>query len=224
MKIKWFAASAFLFTSESGAKIIIDPYDNDYQPEIPPELHDEGNFMLNRESVEEQTDVVAITHAHFDHAWVYPIQGNPDVFQIYTGPEPFEIKGMKLRGVPTYHGARRGPNMVMCIEIDGVRIVHLGDLGHKLSEKQLAEIGKVDILLTPWDDIDITLPFDLLDEVIAQLNPKVIFPMHHIFIDDFIKSKSNVVNLDVSEIEFKADSLPETTVIYLLKAALEKNN
>ena len=67
--------------------------------------------------------------------------------------KPTEVKGIKFNGIAAFHdenqGKKRGPNIVFCFEVDGVRICHLGDLGHMLSDKHIAQIGKVDVLLTP---------------------------------------------------------------------------
>jgi len=219
MKIKWLGASAFLITTENGTKIVTDPYVQDFEPEVTPDIEGEGNYMLSRNTIEEAANIVIITHGHFDHCWVYPLKGNPGPFQVYMGPEPAEINGIKMHGVITQHGARRGLNTVICMEIDGLKLVHLGDIGHAFTEEQLAQVGEADILMTPWDDMEATLPFEHLEVILGQLKPKVIFPMHHVFVDDYLTSKENVITLDATDIEFTKDTLPAAPHIYMLKAA-----
>jgi len=222
MRIKWLAGSSFLIVSDTGTRIITDPYSIEYEPEIPFDDPEQGNFM-RRLPVTELADVVTITHGHFDHSGVFSIQGNCDgVFQIYKGTHPVEIKGVKFNGITTYHGGHRGTNIVISMEVDGIRILHLGDIGYKFSPKDLDRVGKVDILFIPWDDNDITLPFDVVDELISQVNPKVVFPMHHVVVDDFFKNKRNAFAVDSCEIEFTSDSLPATTRIILLRPDLQE--
>lgn len=216
MKIKWFDASSFLITSDEGIRVIIDPYQHNYRPEILLEDMDEDMDWL-RPAITEPADVVAMTHGHFDHSYVYTIPGIP---QLYKGPADVEIKGIKFRGVIAPHGDYRGNVTLINMVVDGISIWHLGDLGRKLSERHLSHVGPVDILLTPWDNDPITMTFDVLTDVLDQLRPKIIFPMHHICLDDYIYTRGNVNRMDVSEVELNATTLPTETQIFLLKPAL----
>jgi L-ascorbate metabolism protein UlaG (beta-lactamase superfamily) len=125
-------------------------------------------------------------------------------------------------------GKSRGKNTVFYFEVDGIRVCHLGDLGHQLSAQQVAELGKVDILLIPvggYYTIDAKVAGQLCD----RLKPKVIIPMHFkndkcaypiAGVDEFLKGKKGVSRLDASEVEFKQGELPATTQIMVLKSAL----
>jgi len=213
MKIKWFSHSTFLITTDSGLRIITDPYAYNFRNEDTPPWPKEPT------GVTEYADVVVITHAHFDHSYIMSIKGVP---QLYTGGNPAEIKGVKFSSVVAHHGANRGYVNLIGIEADSIRLRHLSDMGkRKLTDEQLAQIGKVDVLLTSWDDDDVTMTFTLLDEVLAQLKPKVVIPMHHVKVNEFMTERKGFSKLDTSEMEFKPDTLPSEMKVILLKGAEE---
>jgi len=179
--------------------------------------------------IRESADIVTVSHEHNDHNNVATVGGSPEVVR---GATIAEIKGVKLKGIPCYHddvsGSRRGDNTIYCFEIDGVRVCHLGDLGHRLSDKQVAELGKVDILLIPVGSV-YTIDAKVATKVCNQLKPKVIMPMHYksgkcgfpkAGVDEFLWGKEGVNRLNVSEVEFKPGGLPATTQIIVLKSAL----
>jgi len=213
MKIKWLGHASFLITSDSGTKIITDPYT--------------AGSGLRYGEIKESADIVTVSHEHFDHNNVASVGGNPEVVK-----GDAEAKGTKFKGVSTYHdaseGKERGSNTIICFEVDGMRVCHLGDLGHPLSDKDVAEVGKVDILLAPVGGF-FTIDAKVAGEVCSKLNPRVVIPMHFkndrldfpiSGVDDFLQGKEGVTKLDSSEGEFKAGELPTTTQIMVLKPAL----
>ena len=68
--------------------------------------------------------------------------------------------------------------MVFAVEIDGVHICHLGDLGHLLTDEQVTELGPVDVLLVPVGGETTLTPTEAA-EVVAQIGPKIVIPMHY---------------------------------------------
>jgi L-ascorbate metabolism protein UlaG (beta-lactamase superfamily) len=213
MKIKWLGHAAFLISSDKGTKIITDPY--------------ETTESLRYGRIEESADIVTISHDHGDHNNVAAVKGNP---QVVRGAG--EAKGIKFKGVPTYHddvgGSKRGKNIVFCFEVDGLNVCHAGDLGHPLTDEQAAAIGKVDILLIPVGGF-FTIDARTADRVCDQLKPKVIIPMHYktdkldfpiAGVDEFLKGKNNVTRVNGSEIEIKGGELPANAQIMVLQAAL----
>lgn len=213
MKIKWLGHAAFLITTNSGTRIITDPY--------------ETNDALKYGRIKESADIVTVSHEHTDHNNVAAVQGNPQVVRKTT-----EAKGIKFKGIPTYHddagGSKRGNNTIFCFEVDGVNVGHMGDLGHLLSNTQAAELGKIDILLIPVGGF-FTIDAKAATRVCDQLKPRVIIPMHYktskldfpiAGVDEFLKGKDNVTRLDASEVELKAGELPAGTQIMILKPAL----
>jgi len=214
MKVKWLGHASFLIISEAGLKIITDPYPQ--------------GSGLSYKPINETADVVIMTHSHFDHNNVSSVPGNP---QLITGIGLKTAKGVQFRGISTYHdeskGKERGANTAFCFSIDGIRLCHLGDLGHRLSQEQIAEIGSVDVLFIPIGGV-FTIDAKMAGPVSDDLKPKVVMPMHYKTakcdwplntVDDFVANKKNVKKLNSSEIEFKAGQLPETTEIVILQPA-----
>jgi len=85
-------------------------------------------------------------------------------------------------GVPTFHdnerGRKRGKNTIYLMEIDEISVCHLGDLGHVLTAEQVEELGNVDILLLPVGGVS-TISVPVAAEVVRQLEPKIVIPMHY---------------------------------------------
>ncbi len=213
MKIKWLGHASFLITSETGIKIITDPY-------VTAE-------NLNYGEIKESADIVTVSHEHGDHSYVAGVRGNPEAIR-----RTAKVKGIEFKGIPTYHddaeGQQRGKNTIFCFEVDGVRVCHLGDLGHPLSDKQAAELGSVDILLIPVGGF-YTIDAKVASQLCDRLKPKVIIPMHFkndkctfpiAGVDEFLQGKEGVSRLDASEAEFKQGELPATTKTVALKPAL----
>ena len=213
MKIKWLGHAAFLVTADNGTKIITDPYETS-----------EG---LKYGKINETADIVTVSHDHGDHNNVAAVKGNPQVVRGST-----EVKGISFKAIPTAHddkgGSERGKNTVFCFQVDGVRVVHLGDLGHLLADSQVVEIGKVHVLLVPVGGF-FTLDARTAWEVCEQVRPRVIIPMHYKKdkcalpiggVEEFIKNKTDVAHVDGSEVEFKVADLPTGPRIMVLKPAL----
>ncbi len=215
MKIKWLGHASFLITSDTGIKIITDPY--------------KTGGPLSYGEITESADIVTISHEHGDHNNPAAVRGNPEIIK---GAGTKEVKKINFKGLPTYHdaggGKQRGANTIFCFEADGIKVCHLGDLGHQLSNKEIAEMGKVDIILAPVGG-NFTIDAKGATDVCSKLSPKVIMPMHYkndkcgypiSGVDEFLQNKKNVSKLDVSEVEFKKEKLPTTTQIVVLKPAL----
>ena len=215
MKIKYLGHSAFVITSDTGVKIITDPY------ETAPDL--------TYGEITESADIVTVSHSHFDHGNAAGVKGNPVVVRS-TGRTT--AKGIDFMGIASYHdeakGRMRGNNIIFCFELDGIRVCYLGDLGHLLDDKQVAEISSVDIVFIPVGGY-YTIDAKVATEVCNQLKPKVIIPMHYktekgipniVGVDEFLRGKANARRLDASQVEFKPGELPATSQIIVLKPAL----
>jgi len=215
MQIKWLGHAAFLISSEAGIKIITDPYVT--------------GGGIGYGEIEETADIVTVSHEHGDHNNVAAIKGNPDIVR---GTGHREVTGIKINGIPSYHddagGSQRGQNTIFCLEVDGMKVCHLGDLGHPLGDKEVAEIGKVDVLLIPVGGF-YTIDAGVATGVCDQLSPGVMIPMHYknekldypiSGVDDFLKGKPGVNRLDTSEVEITGGKLPVQTQITVLTPAL----
>lgn len=217
MKIRWLGQSAFLITSEEGARIITDPYKT-------------GMFVgLRYRRIDEAADIVTISHRDPDHNNVAAVRGNP---QVVRGVGIFEAKGIKFRGIASYHGLSvsrlKRSNTIFCFTVDGVKVCHLGDLGHQLSDEQVADIGEVAVFLIPVGG-RFTIDGAGASKVCDRLKPRVAIPMHYktdscllplARLDPFLEGKTNVKRVATSEVEFKKEELPSHTEIVVLEHAL----
>ncbi len=162
MEITWLGHSCFKIRG-SQATVITDPY--------PPDL----GYTMGKQTAR----IVTISHKHPSHTFTENIEGEP---KLIRGPGEYEISGVLILGLPTFHdaenGAKSGKNTVYLIEIDGVSICHLGDLGHELNARTVQELGNIDILMVPVGDVN-TLNAGMAAHVIRQLDPKIILPMHY---------------------------------------------
>lgn len=162
MKLKWYGHSCFGMTFAGGATLITDPFD------------DTVGYPL----CTARADAVLSSHGHFDHNHIQSVSGNPVMINT---PGAHEIGGVKITGTHSFHdpeeGKLRGENVIFTAEADGLKIAHLGDLGHMPSEEQLAAIAGADILLIPiGGTYTITTPQAV--ELIAQAKPRTAVAMH----------------------------------------------
>ncbi len=162
MEVKFLGHSSFKIKGKE-VTIVTDPYDASV------------GFKFPRVDAE----IVTISHDHQDHNQKELVGGKPFVI---AGPGEYEVRGVSLLGLQTFHdesqGAKRGANTVYRIELEGVDLCHLGDLGHQLSSSQLSELNGVDILFIPVGGVYTIGPKRAV-EVITQLEPKIVIPMHY---------------------------------------------
>src|SRR5947208_14594948 len=138
---------------------------------VPPRI----GLMLGRLDDE----VVRISQEHDNHNYTQIVRDG--AYEIH-GPGEYEVAGVSVIGVPTYHdaeqGAKHGRNTVYLIEIDDVRICHLGDLGHKLEDAEAEAVSSPDVLLVPVGGRT-AINAAQAAEVVRQLEPRYVVPMHY---------------------------------------------
>jgi L-ascorbate metabolism protein UlaG (beta-lactamase superfamily) len=186
MIVKWLGHSCFLLKSENGLTLLLDPFHE----------NDVGYAMPIIES-----DIVIISHDHMDHNNIDAAGSNPDVI---FDPGYYISMGMDITGIKSYHDAKRGKlrgeNTIFCFELEGIRVCHLGDLGHTLSRGQVEAIGPVDLLFLPVGG-RYTIDAVGANKVMKQLHPVVTIPMHYRTgalgfelepVDDFLKGREPV--------------------------------
>jgi L-ascorbate metabolism protein UlaG (beta-lactamase superfamily) len=160
MEITWYGRACFRLKGRD-ATVITDP--------CPPST----GFVAGKHDV----DVLTMSHGHADHSYTRSITAGLTL----TRPGEYEFHDLLVNSIRTYHdaegGAQRGENMVFGFEVDGVHIAHLGDLGHLLSEEQLSELGPIDVLLVPAGGVFTLTPVEAA-EVVSQITPKIVIPMH----------------------------------------------
>ncbi len=162
MEITWLGHSCFKLKGKQ-ATLITDP--------CPPDL----GYSIGKQTA----NVITLSHHHPGHSFSQDIGGDA---RVVSGPGEYEISNMLIIGVASFHdndkGASRGKNTIYLIEMDEVSICHLGDLGHVLNDEQVEELGNVDVLLIPVGGAS-TLNAPLAAEVVRQLEPKIVVPMHY---------------------------------------------
>lgn len=172
-----------------------------------------------------EADIITVSHSHPDHNAIENIGGSPVVL---TSPGEYEIKGVKILGVSSFHdslsGAERGKNTLFKIKMDGVVIVHLGDLGHKLTERELDSLEEIDLLMIPVGG-KYTVEPKTASEIIAQLEPKIIIPMHYAVaglkfelasVDEFLREMGKEGE-KLPKLTISKDKLPEEMKIIILE-------
>ena len=162
MIIQWLGHSCFLLTSADGVRVLTDPFD----PQI------------GYPAPAVEADIVTTSHQHSDHNYTAVVKGN---FTTVKNAGALTLKGIEILGVPTFHdeagGRQRGQNLLFRLTIDGLRVLHCGDLGHALTPEQLQAVGAVDVLLVPVGG-HYTVDAATALEVMRALRPTVTIPMH----------------------------------------------
>jgi L-ascorbate metabolism protein UlaG (beta-lactamase superfamily) len=218
MEITWYGHSAFLLTTLKGVKIIMDPYE--------PGAFG-GGIMYG--PITDTADAVLVSHDHADHNYVAGLRGSP---QVINTAGRHEVKGIVIEGISSFHdatgGSERGKNIIFTIEADGMRVCHLGDLGHRLSAQEVKAIGQVDCLLIPVGGF-YTIDPQEATAVAEQLHPKVLIPMHWKTekcgfpieaVDQFIKGKKGVRRVRGSSFSLTRKGLAAGPGIVVLRPAL----
>jgi L-ascorbate metabolism protein UlaG (beta-lactamase superfamily) len=133
-------------------------------------------------------DIATMNHAHLTH---YTDRPDPAIKYVLRGWGPSEsepanwdvkYKDVRVRNVPTNirnwaGGTERYGNSIFVFEIANMCIAHLGHLHHTLTQQQLNDIGRVDVVMAPVDG-SYTLDLDGMMEVLTSLKPQLIIPMH----------------------------------------------
>ncbi len=209
MDITWLGHSCFRIRG-SQAVIITDPY--------PPDL----GYSLGKPTAR----IVTVSHQHSGHSYVQGVGGEP---RLVTSPGEYEIGGVLIMGIATFHdrekGKKRGKNTVYLIEADEISVCHLGDLGHVLTAEQVEELDNVDVLLLPVGGVS-TINASMAVEVVRQLEPRVVIPMHYKTealtrelepVERFLK-EMGVEQVDSRpRLSLGKTSLPASTQVFLLK-------
>ncbi|MFO0879263.1 MAG: MBL fold metallo-hydrolase [Gemmataceae bacterium] len=179
IKIAWYGQSMFLLVTPKGTRVVIDP-------------HNLEAYRVNPL----RADLVLMSHFHTDHTKTEVIENikeakvlnalkksGPGDSIIDFNPLDEKFRDLRLQTLGTYHdqmsGLQRGRNGVWILDIDGIRIAHLGDLGHQLTKAQLKKLGTVDVLMLPVGGIYTLNGIDAF-KVVDQVKPKrYVVPMHY---------------------------------------------
>jgi L-ascorbate metabolism protein UlaG (beta-lactamase superfamily) len=208
MEITWLGHSCFLIRGKEKT-IITDP------------CHPDLGYRLG----EPEADIATVSHFHPGHNYIEGIADEPKQIK---SPGEYEIGGIFITGVATFHddkkGELKGKNTIYVIEMDGITLCHLGDLGHPMGPNLIEELGEVDILFLPVGEVS-TIPVDTAVEIVRQLEPPIVIPMHYkteAFNGEFSPVDKFLDKMRIKWIESKpklsvtSSSLPTTTQTIVL--------
>jgi len=168
MKIEWYGQSLFglttKFQKDEKIRLVIDPFDKKLGLKVP----------------RLRADILLISHDHYDHSNVKAVSGD---FFLIDGPGEYEIKGVRVKGIPAFHddsmGKERGRITIFTIEMEEIKLCFLSDLGQKeLTQRQLEEIGEVNILMLPVGG-EYTIGAREASGIVNQIEPQIVIPMHY---------------------------------------------
>ena len=208
MEISWLGHSCFRIKG-SQATVITDPY--------APTL----GYSLGKPTA----NIVTVSHPHPGHSYVDGVSGEP---KLVMGPGEYEISGVLIIGMSTFHDQERGSvcgkNTVYLLEVDEVTICHLGDLGHILTAEQTEGLENIDVLLLPTGGVS-TIDAPMAAQVMRQLDPKVVIPMHYQTealnrelesVDRFLKEIGVEEVVSKPKVSFTKSNLPVSAQVFLL--------
>ncbi|MFZ3069430.1 MAG: MBL fold metallo-hydrolase [Microgenomates group bacterium] len=221
MEITYLGHSCFKLKNKEGMTIIMDPFKSE---------------MVGLPFAKEVADIVTISHNHDDHNALENVTGpvtRQDTFVIDKEGE-YEIGGVEIAATKMYHdkveGAERGKNLIMNVRMDGLNVLHLGDLGHKLSEAQIEKIGSVDVLMVGVGGVTALETNEVMD-LIKDIQPSYVIPMHYKVagmtemwsakhtLEEFLdKNKFLVAGEPVHKIKVDEGSLPDDTQVLIMDA------
>lgn len=166
----WFHGQACVRVKGKSATVVFDPYSAEFTGLSPLKI---------------AGDIVCVSHGHEDHnntSTIAPTEEGKTPFVI-SGPGEYEISGVNIVGITSFHddknGAERGKNTIYHVTVDDVNFVHLGDLGQKkLTQDQVEELSTCDVLFIPVGSV-YTISGKEASDIIAQIEPKVIIPIHY---------------------------------------------
>ena len=161
-EIKWFGHGCFRLRARE-ATVLMDPVGRATGYTLP----------------KQKADIVTVSHPHPGHNALGQVQ---EGYFLIDGPGEYEVSDVFVTGIRTYHDSERGKlrgfNTVYLLELEDLRICHLGDLGHQLTDEQTEQLDEVDVLLVPVGGGS-ALDSVGANEVIGQIEPKIVVPMHY---------------------------------------------
>ncbi len=212
MDVTWLGHGCFRLRGR-GAAVVTDPY--------PPAI----GLKLPRLDA----DLVTVSHEHENHNYTQAVREAHEI----RGPGEYEVAGVSVIGLPTFHddekGAKRGRNTVYLIEIDDVRVCHLGDLGHRLDDTDAETVSSADVLLVPVGGRT-AMNAAQAAEVVRQLEPRYVIPMHYAIaglkleldpLDRFLKEMGVTAGEPLVKLSVQASSGEYETKVVVLEPKVE---
>lgn len=204
MQIQFFGQSCFRLRGKESV-LVTDPYESSVGLKLP----------------KLSADIVVVSHEHKDHNFIEAVirsEHRPEPF-IIRGPGEYEVNGVFILGLA-------GKNTIYSIKMDGLNLVHLGDLGHPLNDDQLEKINGVDVLFLPVGEVYTLGVKEAIAEV-AKIEPKIVIPMHYQLsglkfnlapVENFLEQMGNQEIKPIPKLLVSEETLPgETEIVVLAK-------
>lgn len=208
MEINWYGHACFRLKDRS-LTVVCDPFDKNVGLALP----------------RLKADVVTVSHAAPGHSNLEAVK---DFRQVFSGPGEYEIEGVFITGIATFHGKRQDgsaePNTIFLFEFPDLTVCHLGDLGHALTQAQVEAMPDINVLIIPVGGRN-TLDAARAAEVISIIEPAIVIPMHyqeagtpgHLdSVERFLKEMGIPAPEPVSVLKLTRSQLPEETQVVLM--------
>ena len=218
MKLRYLGHAAFELELTDGRKIVFDPYEA-------------GSYdgALAFGPISGPHDIAVVSHDHPDHRFEGVVS---QAAAVWDRAGETDISGIRITSIPTFHdeteGSERGTNLISIVEADGVRVAHLGDLGHAITKADAPALEGVDVMIVPIGGY-FTIDAAVAKAVVEEFSPKIVVPMHYKSdkcgfpiapVEDFTMLMGEFKEAGGSELDLTADSLPAGLNVIVLDPAL----
>lgn len=222
--LEWYGHAFVRLTSPGGIRVAMDPF---------------GDIGYPMPEVE--ADIVTLSHEHGDHSNIKLIRGSPVILRGLTQggedwrPISFAHKDVAVTSVPVYHdaerGMRRGKNNMILVDLGGVRVAHLSDMGHVPTSAKFQALGRVDVLLIPVGG-NFSIDSRQARQVVDRLVPPIAIPIHYKTaatarwpIEDeraFVEGHPRVKRVSGARLILTPEGLPRLSEIWVLEPPTRK--
>lgn len=216
MRIRYFGHASIGLETESGLKVLLDPY-----------LADAFEGRLAYKPIPDAWDVVCISHEHLDHNYVGPEFGKPEIVRGNHWQPRLKVTSKTAR-----HGDAGGTVdaevRVSLLELDGLKVIHPGDFGGPLSPEWFRFFAQADILFLPVGG-HFTLGATEAKEVLARSKPRVVIPIHYLTpstnlrigpVGPFLEGLESVRAIPAGDIQVTRATLPMHPEVWVMNPLL----
>ena len=218
MRIKYLGHAAFVLSLSDGRTLVFDPYESGSY-----------NGALAYGPIPGTFDIAVVSHDHADHCCEAVTER---AAQVITSAGEHEIEGIRVTSIPTYHdeteGSERGTNLISIVDAEGIRLAHLGDLGHMVPEDVAGALKGIDVVFVPVGG-HFTIDAKTALEVVEAIEPRLVIPMHYKTgkvafpiegVEAFTGLVERVEHVGASEITITREALPGEWKVLVLDPAL----
>jgi L-ascorbate metabolism protein UlaG (beta-lactamase superfamily) len=218
MILRYLGHAAFELELKDGRRIVFDPYESGSY-----------NGALGYGPITGDHDIAVVSHEHPDH---YHKKIASKAGKVIKAPGMVDLDGLRITSIETFHddseGKDRGRNLVSIVEAEGLKIAHLGDLGHRLTSAHVTALKGVDVMLIPVGGF-FTIDAAAAKRIVEDFRPRIVVPMHYKTgkcgfpiapVDEFTMLMGEFEAPGSSELEVEAGSIPDGPRVVVLDPAL----